>query len=460
VSAAGSADRQTVPGRHAPAHRRWHRRWRHSLHWRLVTLFGVLALATVAVFLSGAQRLVASGWQAYAQPLLADYADRLAAEIGSPPDLARVRAIEARLPVAIRIDGPVVHYRSAAQAPWMDGRDDDARAHWAFARQTADGHTIRFGLGAPAAELRRPLHAWLTLALLLGLTALAFAGVRRLFKPLEAIGRGVERYGQGDFSEPIVVRRDDELGDLAARINRMADSLHGRLQAKRQLLLAISHELRSPLTRARVNAELLDERPERSALLADLGAMRDLITDLLESERLAGGHAVLHAEPTDLARLAREVADAAVAGGAGPVELDLSLPQPTRRVDAARLRLLLRNLLANALRHGAGAPRPPQVFLRAHGEGGWTLGVRDHGPGVPPAQLARLTEAFYRPDSARTRAAGGVGLGLYLCRLVAEAHGGTLVLSAASPGLSVAMQCPARLETAATEGGGGATASA
>jgi len=453
VSATAAA--KTDPGPRTPAPRRWHRRWRHSLRWRLVTLFVVLALATVAVFLTGAQRLLASGWQAYAQPLLADYADRLAAEIGSPPDLARVHAIEARLPVAIRIDGPVLRYRSAAQAPWMDGRGEDRADHWAFARQTADGHTIRFGLGAPATALRRPWHAWLTLAGLLGLTALAFAGVRRLFKPLEAIGRGVERYGQGDFSEAIVVRRDDELGDLAARINRMADSLHGRLEAKRQLLLAISHELRSPLTRARVNAELLDEGPERGALLADLGAMRDLITDLLESERLAGGHAVLNAEPTDLARLAREVADATVAGGAGPVELDLALPDPTRSVDAARLRLLLRNLLANALRHGVGAPRPPQVFLRPHGAGGWVLGVRDHGPGVPPAQLARLTEAFYRPDSARTRAAGGVGLGLYLCRLVAEAHGGTLVLAPATPGLSVAMQWPAGGGEAATDGTAG-----
>jgi signal transduction histidine kinase len=68
--------------------------------------------------------------------------------------------------------------------------------------------------------------------------------------------------------------------------------------------------------------------------------------------------------------------------------------------------------------------------------------VRDHGPGVPDAQLAQLAQAFYRPDSARTRAAGGVGLGLYLCRLVAQAHGGRLVLSNTRPGLRVQAELP------------------
>ena len=68
--------------------------------------------------------------------------------------------------------------------------------------------------------------------------------------------------------------------------------------------------------------------------------------------------------------------------------------------------------------------------------------VRDHGPGVPDEQLAQLAQAFYRPDSARTRAAGGVGLGLYLCRLVAQAHGGRLVLENARPGLRVRVELP------------------
>ena len=198
------------------------------------------------------------------------------------------------------------------------------------------------------------------------------------------------------------------------------------LEAKRTLLLAISHELRSPLTRARVNAELLPDSPEQAALVRDLAAMRDLITDLLESERLASGHTALHAEPTDLAALVRDLVQTQYA--AQRLLLDLADGLAPMPLDPARIRLLLRNLIENALRHGAGALTPPEVVLRAENPGQVLLSVRDHGPGVPPEHLPHLAEAFYRPDSARTRATGGVGLGLHLCRQVAQAHGGSLVL--------------------------------
>lgn len=424
----------------------WLRRWRRSLRWRLVTLFLLLAAATAVVFLVGMQRVLQGGWQAYAQPLLADYADRLAAEIGSPPDLSRAQAIVARLPVSVRIDGPLLQWDSRPPRRWSDrfGRFDryDEDEHdgerFGLVRRTADGHVIRFGLAPPPPGARPRWAGWLTLLALLALTGLAYGVVRRMFAPLADIAAGAERYGRGEFAPAIPVRRDDELGQLAGRINRMADGLHGMLEAKRALLLAISHELRSPLTRARVNAELLPEGPQQAALVRDLALMRDLVADLLESERLQAGHAALHAEPTDLAALVRELAASHFAGQ--PLTLDLAPDLAPKAVDPARLRLLLRNLVDNALRHGAGAAEPPRITLRADGPGQVRLSVRDHGPGIAPEHLAQLGEAFWRPDSARTRAAGGVGLGLHLCRLVAQAHGGTLELHNASPGLEAVVR--------------------
>ncbi|MGB4061509.1 MAG: ATP-binding protein, partial [Burkholderiaceae bacterium] len=109
-----------------------------------------------------------------------------------------------------------------------------------------------------------------------------------------------------------------------------------------------------------------------------------------------------------------------------------------------RMRLLLRNLLDNALRHSADAPLPPEVHLAMAGQG-ISLTVRDHGPGVPDADVPRLAEPFFRPDAARTRAHGGVGLGLHLCKLVALAHGGTFAVRNAGPGLAVTVGLPARL---------------
>jgi len=423
---------------------RWHaarHRWRHSIKWRLVTLFLLLALATTGVFLFGMQRVLQSGWQGYAKPLVADYVDKLAAEIGSPPDAARAMAIVARLPVSVRIEGPQVRYDSHPEARthrrWgRDGDEVDIGAEgWGLARTTADGHRITFGLAGPLPGHRPRIFGWITLAALLLLTTLAYLYVRRLLRPLDDIGAGVARFGRGDFEPMIPVRRRDELGDLAGRINHMAQSLHGMLDAKRALLLAISHELRSPLTRARVNAELAEEGEHRSALLRDLGEMRDLITELLESERLAGGHAALHTEPVDLPALVREL----VATQFADAELDLQLDEGIGPVqaDPMRVRLLLRNLIDNALRHSAGAQTPPVVSLTIDDDGQLHLSVRDFGPGVAEEHLAHLAEPFYRADSARQRATGGFGLGLYLCQLVAQAHGGSLHIRRAEPGLEV-----------------------
>ncbi len=437
------------PGRHQrwhAAHARWHQathRWRYSIRWRLVTLFLLLALATSAVFLFGSQRLVKGGWQGWAKPLVADYVDRLAAEIGDPPSKDRAIAIAARLPVTIRIEGPRLVFDTHPESRRDYGRDPQMTAEgWGLVRTTADGHRITFGLSQLPASGRARLVGLATLAALLLLTGVAYAVVHRLLAPLGAIGAGVARFGQGRFDEPIPVRRRDELGRLAERVNGMASSLQGMLEAKRGLLLAISHELRSPLTRARLNAELVPEGEARTALLRDLAEMRDLIADLLESERIAAGHAALHLEDCDLAALVREVAASHPQGAA--LHLQLAEDLGTQRADPVRVKLLVRNLADNALRHNAGAANPPVLSLARTAEGGVRIAVRDFGAGLGDEQIARLAEPFYRPDSARTRQSGGVGLGLYLCRLVAEAHGGRLEIRRAAPGLEVAAAWPAR----------------
>ena len=430
--------------------RRWLGRFRRSLALKLALLFMLLAGALSVTFLLGMRTALGSGWRQVVQPLVADYVDRLAAEIGSPPDPARARALADRLPLAIRISGPRVHWQSGpglapagAEGPPGSpgsfepvGSREAERREW-LRRHTADGHTVTFGLDVQGWTEQPRRIGWITLTGLLLLTALTWFVVHRLFRPIRDIGAGAQRYGRGDFSQAIPVRRPDELGELAGRVNTMAADLSGMLEAKRTLLLAISHELRSPLTRARLNAELVADAPERDALLRDLGQMRDLISDLLESERLAQPHAVLQREPTALAELLQAVIEADFSSQ--PPTLDLPADLPVAAVDRTRLMMLLRNLLDNARRHAPGAP----VTVSARWADGWLqLAVRDHGPGVPPAQLGRLAEPFYRPDAARQRATGGVGLGLHLCRQVAQAHGGHLEFEDAAPGLRVRLSLP------------------
>ena len=431
--------------------RRWRRRIGHSLGLRLVALFLLLALALTLTFLGGTRSVFSGGWRDVVRPLIVDYVDRLALDVGTPPDVARAQALTERLPLAIRIDGPLVNWESQPQRRHGFGRANSASADsqeqdgawWLLTRSTADGHRIRFGLGDAGWQHRPRFIGWATLAMLLLLTALAYAYVRHLLRPLADIRSGAVRFGQGDFSRPIALRRDDELGDLAAQVNAMASSLHHMLDAKRQLLLAISHELRSPLTRARLNAELVSDHDEhrtaRDALLRDLAEMGQLITDLLESERLSSGHAALQRERSDLNALVRDVLATHFIGR--DVQADLAPGLPALALDRTRIKLLLRNLLENALRHAAGARPPPRVSSSFNAQA-VTLTVRDFGPGVPEAHLPHLAQAFYRVNAARQRATGGVGLGLHLCLLVVQAHGGRMVLRNAMPGLAVEVTLP------------------
>jgi signal transduction histidine kinase len=165
-----------------------------------------------------------------------------------------------------------------------------------------------------------------------------------------------------------------------------------------------------------------------------------LVSDLLESERLASPHVALQREPVDLAALIRDLVQQLP--GTPLIQLDLDAALSTQALDAARIRLLVRNLLGNALRHNPPQAQAPVLSLAAAASGGVELRVRDFGPGVAPGDIPQLGQPFFRPDTARTREGGGVGLGLYLCRLVAQAHGGSFTVRNAQPGLEVCVWLP------------------
>ncbi len=443
------------------AHRRAKHALAHSLRVKLVVMFVLLAMAMAVTFTFGMQIALGIGWRDAAKPLVADYIDKLAADIGSPPSIERAQALTARLPLNVRISGPQTNWRSHAEGPeygrgWMDDERKFSDELRFYERTTADGHRIQFGVSVQEWHDRPRYIGWTTLAALLALIVLAYARVRRVLRPLDDIRAGALRFGAGDFAQSIPVRhahRPDELGELAATINTMGADIHQMLEAKRTLLLPISHELRSPLTRARLNTELLPEttevQPNREALLRDLALMRDLVTDLLESERLSSPHAALHREPVDLAALVCDVVDElqpaqadADGSGAPQIATVLSAALPPLPLDPTRIRLLVRNLLDNALRHSSEASAAPRIEVLPLADDAVQITVRDFGPGVADEQIPHLGQPFFRPDAARTREGGGVGLGLYLCRLVAQAHGGSFAVRNAQPGLEVVIVLP------------------
>lgn len=407
---------------------------------------------------------------------MALYVDYVLEDIGNPPRIERAEAIVDKVPMDVMLRGPDIDWASSPGFPPLEeipfrrsqgllrsgGKDgpgwtqmvqitEFARHHRrSFVRISNGDYEIIFAApklaDTPQADLTTPIIGVLAIIVLAG----CYFSVRWLVRPIRWIQEGAARIGQGDLSYRIRTTRRDDLGDLAADINRMADDVGQMLEAKRQLLLAISHELRSPLTRAKVALEFLDDESIKANLMQDIREMERLIADLLESERLNTRHSKLQVGTLDLGELVANVLEEEFAGHAGQLRLERPATALPLEGDVARLRLLVRNLVENGLRYTPPDGQPVEVRVAASrgcgvAEGACEIHVRDHGRGMSAHDLARVTQPFYRADPARSRATGGLGLGLYLCRRIAEAHGGSLLLSSElGKGTEVSVQLPRR----------------
>jgi signal transduction histidine kinase len=411
-------------------------RRRHSLTGRLILLFIVTAALIAATMRIGFNYGIQEELRSLAEPHLLEYVTHLEQEIGNPPRQDSALALARRLSMEIHI--------IAAEGVWSSSGTPPNLAGYRFhPHRLSDGRRVEVGRGEPGPLIRLilennqillipkelkwgahiPLAFGVTILVVIGLIAAAYHLVRRLFRPIETIREGVNRFANGDLDHRIQVDRRDELGELAASTNAMAREIQQMLEAKRQLLLAISHELRSPLTRARVNAELLQESEQQQRIISDLGSMEHQLAELLESERLDNRHAVLERSAVAPAALIREVLEQHFP--AARFTISQEGDEAYLSLDPARIRLLIRNLLENTLRYNPPETEPPGLSSRLDASG-WRFTVTDHGSGIPAEHLPHLTEPFYRVDKSRQRDTGGYGLGLYLCRVIAEAHGGRL----------------------------------
>jgi signal transduction histidine kinase len=385
---------------------------------------------------------------------MALHVDYVLNDIGDPPRIDRAQAIVGKVPVDIMITGPDMRWVSDERFPPLEevpfsrsqflvpGRAEE-RQGWmktvelielarhdnrAFVKIHDGAYQVIFAspkfAEPPRPQLTTPIIAVLAVIVLAG----CYFAVRWLMKPIRWIKEGAARIGQGDLDYRIPANRRDDLGALAGDINKMADDVHEMLEAKRQLLLAISHELRSPLTRAKVALEFLDDESVKSNLMQDIKEMERLIADLLESERLNTRHSKLQLGEVNLGELVGGVVASEFVAEAPRLILRLPESPLVLQGDATRLRLLVKNLVENALRYTPADGRPVEVNVSSTADMA-EIHVCDHGRGMSAHDLARVTEPFYRADPARSRATGGLGLGLHLCRRIAEAHGGALFIT-------------------------------
>jgi signal transduction histidine kinase len=225
-----------------------------------------------------------------------------------------------------------------------------------------------------------------------------------------------------------VVFRSHRLLQESASVRALAEVT----RLKDDFLSVVAHDVRTPLTTILINAELLDQAmrgdgrnaKRASALRTEALRLKQLVEDYLDVVRAEHGREVRR-EPHDLGELTREALDG-IGDAAGRV--NLSVEGPVRGdFDASRIQQLVQNLVSNALKYSERSD-PVEVRVWAE-EGKANLSVTDVGIGIPEADLSRLFERFHRGSNTDDRRFGGMGLGLYICRLIAEEHDGSISVS-------------------------------
>lgn len=381
------------------------------------------------------------------------YMGYLVREIGEPPDIVRARALADTLSIAIAFETDDGTWQSTDRLPQVDELElkkisREPPAYWTrhegrgLLMIEAGGRRYVFDMMKSyswqhfAEEKIMFLIVLLTCILLFGLLA-----IRWILKPLRWLSDGVQQVSSGNLDYRLPVQRLDEFGTLAEAFNSMTGRIREMLHARERLLLDVSHELRSPVTRMKVALEFMPDSAVAQGMQADLQDMEAMIAEILETQRLGSPYGSLNLEETDLASLIGEVV-AERAHSTPAVVFENVEPGITAAVDRTRLETVIKNVVDNALKYSDPAGEPVRIAIvkrMSH----IVVEVRDTGHGIPAEDIPYVFEPFYRVDKSRSKHTGGYGLGLSICRIIMEAHkGGITVASEPGRGTTVSLLLP------------------
>lgn len=286
--------------------------------------------------------------------------------------------------------------------------------------QLRDGQWVTFDTLLPRAATSLPVRLLLTLAVLLAaVVALSFIAVRWLSRPLATLAQAAEALGKNIHHPPLPVDGPTELRQAATAFNTMQSRLQRTMADRTQVLAAMSHDLKTPLTRLRLRAELMDDNELRQRFEKDLAEMQAMVADSLAA--LRGMDGPTQTLPVDLMALLESLQADNVDMGR-QVTLSGSVTAPLAG-DPARLRRCIGNLIDNAVLYGQRAH-----IEVADSAGQVRVAIRDAGPGIAPELLERVFDPYFRLEASRNRDTGGSGLGLGIARNIARAAGGDVVL--------------------------------
>lgn len=274
----------------------------------------------------------------------------------------------------------------------------------------------------------------IVVVVLAGLIFIGYIISRQLIKPLRQFSATATRFSTDMHTDPLPIKGPYEVRETAKSFNLMQERVQRFVEERMQLIGAISHDLRTPLTRLRLRVEELTDEEQRQKALDDIEDMKVMIQSTLSFIRDDAAKEMT--SKVDIASMLRTICDD-TSDTFGPV----AYTGPDKCTCVCRsnaLKRALNNLIENAVKYGKNA----QVRLKCD----WdyiTIDIEDQGSGIDPDELEKVFMPFYRVEKSRNRETGGVGLGLSVARTIIQAHGGDITLANASPsGLLASVSLP------------------
>ena len=368
------------------------------------------------------------------------YTNYIIREIGTPPDRLKALKIAQALSLRIRFESPDFQWTTTDNLPsfkdfdmMTSDKNEQIRTEWDegiyYVAVNQDSGRYLF-----ASDFKKGPHYVQTLAILLViLLTLVFASayllIRRILKPIKWLSEGVEQVGKGNLKYQVQVQkwREDELGKLPESFNSMTNRIREMIRSKEQLLLDVSHELRSPLTRIKVALEFVPDGNTKESISEDVSEVETMITEILESERLNSEHGKLYLETANLSEIVKEVSQDLQNKSPG-IKLTSVPASVFLEIDTDRIKTVLKNVLENSIKYSQPESQPVEISLDDEGKS-VVIRIRDYGSGIPKEEIPYVFEPFYRIDKSRSKETGGYGLGMSLCKKIMEAHGGSIEIN-------------------------------
>lgn len=268
----------------------------------------------------------------------------------------------------------------------------------------------------------------------IGLLMIAYIISWQLIKPLKQLAAGAKLFSSDINAASIAETGPLEVRETARSFNQMQARIKSYVEERMQLIAAISHDLRTPLTRLQFHVESLDDELQKQKALDDIRAMSAMIQSVLVLFR--DESRIESLQNTDMVSLLRSVCDD-VSDSTGPATYT-GLQLCTLHCRPIAIRRALNNLIENAVRYGSEASVNLSVVA-----GKVIISIRDQGPGIPESELDKVFVPFYRVDKSRNRNTGGIGLGLGIAQSLIQSHGGRVIAKNDLPnGLHVSVELP------------------